>query len=97
MSFLFLSCNEIDMSSINKTLGSITDNQKAILRRLETIEKNQSGLKNAIAASNKPADNKKQKKPQADPNKVYDIAIGDSFVKGNPKAPITIIKWTDFQ
>ena len=47
--------------------------------------------------------NKKQQpsnnnsKPIADPNKIYNIPIGGSFVKGNKDAPITMIKFTDFQ
>ena len=48
-------------------------------------------------SKNKPADNKKKQPPQADPNKVYNIPIGDSFSKGPDDAAITIIEWSDFQ
>ncbi len=34
---------------------------------------------------------------QLNTNKVYDITIGNSVVLGNKSAPVTIIKWTDFQ
>ena len=51
----------------------------------------------ALASKNKPADNKKKQPPQADPNKVYNIPIGDSFSKGPDDAAITIIEWSDFQ
>ena len=97
--FLVLSCNQVDTSGINNTLGSIKDTQKTILRKLESIEKVQNGLKSALAANNNPAkrDNKKQEPPKTDPNKVYNIPNGDSYVMGNPKAPITIIEWMDFQ
>ena len=71
--------------------------QKKILKKLEVIEKNQLGIKTSIAANNKPAPNNKKQQPQADPNKVYDIAIGDSYIMGKEDAPITIIEWTDFQ
>jgi protein-disulfide isomerase len=75
------------------------NNQRKILKKLGEIEKNQLGIKASIAAiSSKPSgNNKKQQQPQSDPNKVYDIAIGDSYVMGNKNAPITIIEWTDFQ
>ena len=37
------------------------------------------------------------KKPQADPNKVYDVPDAGSVVLGDPNAKITVIKWTDYQ
>ena len=93
--FLLSSCN-VDVGN-NVALTSVTDNQKKILKNLEAIEKNQLGLKTSIASISKPAANNKKQQPKADPNKVYDIAIGDSYVMGNKNAPITIIEWTDFQ
>ena len=52
----------------------------------------------ALANKNKPADNKKkQQPPKADPNKVYNIEIGDSFTIGPENAKVTIIEWMDFQ
>ena len=45
----------------------------------------------------KSSPSKKDDKPKADPNKVYDIAEAGSVVLGNPSAPVTITKWTDFQ
>jgi len=55
--------------------------------------------KNKPAADyKKPAsNNKKQQPPQADPNKVYNIEIGDSFTMGPKNAKVTIIEWMDFQ
>jgi len=52
-----------------------------------------------LSDKNKPApDNKKKKQPpQADPNKVYNIEIGDSFTIGPKNAKVTIIEWMDFQ
>ncbi|RJO65839.1 MAG: thioredoxin [Myxococcales bacterium] len=36
--------------------------------------------------------------PQAeDPNKVYDVQIGNSYVKGDKSAPITIVEFSEFQ
>ena len=51
----------------------------------------------ALASKNKPADNKKQQPPKADPNKVYNVPVGDSFTKGPANAAVTIIEWSDFQ
>ena len=91
--FLVFSCN-----TSNADVSDIRANQKKILTKLEKIEKLQLGLKTSIATINKPSPNKKQQqKPQVDPNKVYDVAIGDSYIEGNPNAPITIIEWMDFQ
>jgi len=88
------------VSSCNANADDITEikeNQKKILKKLEAIEKNQLGIKNSIATINKSSNNNKKQQPKADPNKVYDIAIGDSYIMGNKNAPITIIEWTDFQ
>ena len=92
--FLVSSCNVDAGNAVDLT--DVKNNQQKILKKLEAIEKNQLGIKNSISSINKPAYNKKQQ-PKADPNKVYDIAIGDSYVWGNKNAPITIIEWTDFQ
>ena len=92
--FLVSSCNVDAGNAVDLT--DVKNNQQKILKKLEAIEKNQLGIKNSISSINKSANNKKQQ-PKADPNKVYDIAIGDSYVWGNKNAPITIIEWTDFQ
>ena len=60
---------------------------------MSTLEKTVSNL--ALASKNQP--NKKNEPPKADPNKVYNIPIGDSFAKGPKDAAVTIIEWTDFQ
>ena len=103
--FLVCSCNvDLDKEStgssdLDKTLAAVKETQKTMLRKLEAIERGQASLKSQMAGIAKPSgkDNKKQQPPQADPNKVYDIAIGDSYVEGNPNAPVTIIEWSDFQ
>ena len=63
------------------------------LKKVSGLEKSVANL--ALASKNKPAD--KKQPPKADPNKVYDIAIGNSVVLGKKDASVTIIEWTDFQ
>ena len=95
-SLLLISCFEADTASLEKAISKVQDNQKIILQKIESLEKGQQGLRKNIA-SNAKGDPKKGNKPKADPNKVYNVAVGNSFVKGNAKAPVTITYWTDFQ
>ena len=92
--FLF-SCNTANNEALDKQLNEISDTQKVILKKIETMDKSIKNL--AVANKNKPADNKKKQPPQADPNKVYNIPIGDSFSTGPADAAVTIIEWMDFQ
>ena len=80
---------------MEQAINEIKDNQKVILKKIESMDKSIANL--ALASKNKPADNKKQQPPQADPNKVYNVEIGDSFTIGPKNAKVTIIEWMDFQ
>ena len=93
---LLISCNTTNNSGLEQTINEVKDGQQVILKKIEALEKSIANL--AVASKNKPAaDNKKQQPPKADPNKVYNIEIGDSFSMGPKDAKVTIIKWTDFQ
>ena len=93
---LLISCNTTNNSGLEQTINEVKDGQQVILKKIASLEKSVANL--AVASKNKPAaDNKKQQPPQADPNKVYNIEIGDSFSMGPKDAKVTIIKWTDFQ
>ncbi len=92
---LIISCDTGNDAALEKKLNEIGDNQKVLLKKIEYMDKSIQNL--ALASKNKPADNKKQQPPQADPNKVYNIPIGDSFSKGPNDAAVTIIEWSDFQ
>ena len=92
---LLISCNTTNNSGMEQAINEIKDNQKVILKKIESLDKSIANL--ALASKNKPADNKKQQPPQADPNKVYNVEIGDSFTIGPKNAKVTLIEWMDFQ
>ena len=92
---LLISCNTTNNSGIEQAINEIKDNQNVILKKIESLDKSIANL--ALASKNKPADNKKQQPPQADPNKVYNVEIGDSFTIGPKNAKVTLIEWMDFQ
>jgi hypothetical protein len=93
-SFFLTSCFEANTDELEKAISKVQDNQKIILQKIESLEKGQAALKKNLASKNS---NKKQDRPKADPNKVYNVSVGGSFVKGNKNAPVTITYWTDFQ
>ena len=92
---LLISCNTTNNSGMEQAINEIKDNQKVILKKIESLDKSIANL--ALASKNKPADNKKQQPPKADPNKVYNVEIGDSFTIGPKNAKVTLIEWMDFQ
>ena len=93
---LLISCNTTNNSGLEQTINEVKDGQQVILKKIESLEKSIANL--AVASKNKPAaNNKKQQPPQADPNKVYNIEIGDSFTIGPKNAKVTIVEWMDFQ
>ena len=78
------------------------DNHAVLLKKIDNMDKSIKNIGKSITTlasaskNNKPADNKKQP-PKADPNKVYNIPIGDSYTEGPDDAAVTIIEWSDFQ
>ena len=86
--FLF-SCS--DLKTLSEDVKKVKQDQSLIIQKLNSLEKKMADVAKA------PPSNKKNDKPKADPNKVYDIADAGSITFGNPNAPVTLIKWTDFQ
>ena len=93
---LLISCNTTNNSGLEQTINELKDGHQVILKKIEALEKSIANL--AVASKNKPAaDNKKQQPPKVDPNKVYNVEIGDSFTIGPKNAKVTIVEWMDFQ
>ena len=84
-----------DIGDSQTALSKKIDNmQRSLTKKIDGMEKSIANLK--LANNQKPND-KKNEPPKADPNKVYNVSIGDSFVKGPADAAVTIIEWSDFQ
>ena len=73
-------------------LSEIKETQKQILERLDAQDKMLKDIQTKIQAL--PAGGGR---PQIDPNKVYEIALGDSPVRGPKNAPVTLLEFSDFQ
>ena len=98
-----VSCSELSLGSksTETSLKALKDSQNLLLDKITKLEKGQLDIKKTLATLNKPTapskDKPKKQQPKADPNKVYDVAIGNSIIEGDPNAPITIIEWMDYQ
>ena len=66
--------------------------QKEILAKLEKMEKDQATILTRVQAGPAAA-----QPPQVDPNKVYEIPVANSYVRGPKDAPVTITMFSDFQ
>ena len=95
---LLISCSIENNENSDQVINELKDGQQVILKKIASLEQSIANL--AVASKNKPAaknNNKKQQPPQADPNKVYNVEIGDSFTIGPKNAKVTIVEWMDFQ
>ena len=89
---LFVGCidNDEEDRALNLRLEDIESSQQIILAKIESIETNQKEMMKLI----KPV---QAGRPAIDYNKVHNIPIGNSPVRGNPNAPVTIVEFSDFQ
>ncbi|MEI8011589.1 MAG: thioredoxin domain-containing protein [Candidatus Omnitrophota bacterium] len=76
---------------MNKSVAANTQGMTAVLARITALETENKQLKSRLSAPVAPS------QPPEDMNRVYDLKVGDSYVNGNPEAPITIIEFSDFQ
>jgi protein-disulfide isomerase len=72
----------------NKRLEEIEKNQKDILAKLDGLDTSLKDMTKNIAP---------KRRPQIDFNKVHNIPIGSSFIKGNKEAKVAIVEFSDFQ
>lgn len=81
------------VSEMKSKVDEMQAQQKDIITKLDELAKGQKDILakagTAAAAPARPAG--------PDPNKKYDIDIGDSFTKGPADAAVTIVEWSDFQ
>jgi protein-disulfide isomerase len=70
-------------------IEAVQTTQKEILAKLEKIEKDVAARPAAAPAA--------AQRPQVDPNKVYEIPVAKSAVRGPKDAPVTITMFSDFQ
>ncbi len=66
----------------------IKKGQKAILDKLDALDRAVAQVKAPLAAA---------ARPPIDPNKIYSIAVGDSPVKGPKDARVTVVEFSDYQ
>jgi len=77
-------------NDVGDELEELMEGQKAILDRIEKIEKSQKEFLTSWQQ-------RFPKRPQIDYNKVYDIEIGKSPVRGAQGAKVTLVEFSDFQ
>tara|TARA_B110001454_G_scaffold199206_1_gene203809 strand:- start:1228 stop:1536 length:309 start_codon:yes stop_codon:yes gene_type:complete len=68
---------------------------KELLKEIEELKKGQDKISKELATLKKIAPSNKSATPNKGGKK--NVPVGNSMVLGKADAPITIIKWTDFQ
>ena len=82
-----------EVGNIKAKVDELQAQQKDVVAKLDGLAKGQKAIlaKAAAAPAAKPS------RPTEDPNKVYTIPTGNSFVKGPADAAVTIVEFSDFQ
>ena len=70
----------------SEELKQLQESQRKLEAKVAELEKKVAGAAPAVAA-----------RPPIDPNKVYDLPIGKSPVKGPADAPVVMVEFSDFQ
>jgi len=81
-----------EIADLKTKVDEIQAQQKDVIAKLEGLK---AGQKQILAKA--PAAPARPSRPREDPNKVYDIPVGDSFFKGPKDASVTIVEFSDFQ
>ncbi len=89
----FASGSEDKIDELEKRIENLERDTKANGKKLDEINKTLVDLAKKLTNNNP----KKSNKKETDYNAVYDIPVANSVVLGNPNAPITVTKFTDFQ
>jgi len=71
----------------NAKIDQVAEKQEEILTKLTAIENNQKDIMKLF----------NPRRPTIDYNKVNDIPLGSSYIRGNADAPVTIVEFSDFQ
>jgi protein-disulfide isomerase len=71
----------------SRDIQEIRDMLQQMSAKLESIDQTLAPLRAAAQAQ----------PPGEDFNKVYDIQVGDSPIKGDPNAPVTLVEYSDFE
>lgn len=79
------------VGDIKAAVERLEAQQKDVVTKLEGLEKQNKEILAKAGSAAKPAAN------APDPNKKWDIVIGNSFAKGPADAKVTIVEWSDFQ
>ena len=74
-------------------MDDIKETQKKILDRLDAQDKVLKDILQKIQSMPQPA----PARPQLDPNKVYNIPVGASPIRGPKDAPVTVVEFADYQ
>ncbi len=82
-------------AKIDQKMTSIEEQQKKMLEIFESAKKSAERFAQQGGAGGQQA--QRQMPPPEDLNKVYDIPVGASYIRGNPEAKVTIVQFTDIQ
>ncbi len=91
---------EAGLPRIRHQLDLVLENQQEIRIRLQSLEEKHGGLAetfNKLSKLSRQPPAPAPRRPQEDPDRVYDIDIAGSPVQGPKDAPVTIVEFSDLQ
>jgi protein-disulfide isomerase len=83
-----------EVADIKTKVTEMEAQQKDMVTKLDALAKGQKDILAKAAAAPAAA---APARPAEDPNKVYEITVGNSAVRGPANAKVTIVEWSDFQ